>query len=527
MNPTKYIAASFIAAVFLTSSCHREEEPIPPNILFCIADDASFPHMGAYGCSWINTPSFDRIAEQGILFTNAYTPNAKCAPSRACILTGRNTWQLEEACNHVPYFPEKFKVYTEALAENGYFTGMTGKGWAPGVEGTRNGVPRHLAGTPFREKKLTPPTHGISPVDYSGNFASFLDSVPEGKSWCFWYGGHEPHRVYEYGSGVALGGKSMEDVDKVPAIWPDTEITRNDLLDYAYEIEYFDQHLGKILDQLDERGILDNTLVVVTADNGMPFPRIKGQEYEMSNHLPLAIMWKEGIENPGRVVNDFVSFIDFAPTFIELAGLEWDQTGMAATPGRSMTGIFRAGDGSGETFRDHVIFGKERHDVGRPFDQGYPIRGIIKDGYLYLRNFEPSRWPVGNPETGYLNTDGSPTKSLILEMRREGKEVHYWEMNFGKRPGEELYNIANDPLCMDNLAGQEEFDTIEEELRETLYSELREEEDPRIEGRGDIFDKYVYADEKTRDFYNRYMSGESVHAGWVEDTDFETGPLPE
>jgi hypothetical protein len=364
-------------------------------------------------------------------------------------------------------------------------------------------------------------------VDYSGNFADFLDSVPEGKAWCFWYGGHEPHRVYEYGSGVALGGKSTGDVDKVPAIWPDTEITRNDLLDYAYEIEYFDQHLGNILNQLDERGILDNTLVVATADNGMPFPRIKGQEYELSNHLPLAIMWKEGIEHPGRVVDDFVSFIDFAPTFIELAGLDWDQTGMASTPGRSMTGLFRAGDGSVETFRDHVIFGKERHDVGRPFDRGYPIRGIIKDGYLYLKNFEPTRWPVGNPETGYLNTDGSPTKSLILEMRRQGKEVHYWEMNFGKRPGEELYHITVDPLCMVNLAGQEEFDTIKEELRETLYSELHAEEDPRILGRGDIFDKYVYADEKTRDFYNRYMSGEPVHAGWVEDTDFETGPLPE
>jgi len=316
-------------------------------------------------------------------------------------------------------------------------------------------------------------------------------------------------------------------VDKVPDIWPDTEVTRNDLLDYAYEIEYFDQHLGKILNQLDEKGILDNTLVVVTADNGMPFPRIKGQEYELSNHLPLAIMWKDGIDRPGRVEDDFVSFIDFAPTFIELAGLDWERTGMAPTPGRSMTGIFRDGDDSGEPFRDHVIFGKERHDVGRPFDQGYPIRGIIKDGYLYLKNFEPSRWPAGNPETGYLNTDGSPTKSLILEMRRKGQDVHYWEMNFGKRPGEELYHIAGDPLCMDNLAGKEEFDALKNAMRETLFAELREEEDPRILGKGDIFQEYLYANEKTRNFYTRYMAGESVHAGWVEETDFEAGPLPE
>lgn len=398
-------------------SCNRLQEFQPPNILFCIADDASYPHMGAYGCNWIHTPSFDRIARQGILFTNAYTPNAKCSPSRSCILTGRNTWQLEEACNHVPYFPEKFEVYTEALAEHGYITGMTGKGWAPGNPGTRDGKPRHLAGIPYMEKMLDPPTPDISPKDYSGNFADFLASVPEGEPWCFWYGGHEPHRTYKYGSGVAMGGKSTGEVDRVPEFWPDTEVTRNDMLDYAFEIEYFDFHLGKILEQLEQKGLLENTLVVVTADNGMPFPRIKGQEYELSNHLPLAIMWKDGIVRPGRVIDDFVSFIDFAPTFLEVAGLEWDQTGMAPSPGRSLVGIFAAEKDRDQPLRDHVIFGKERHDVGRPDDQGYPIRGIIRDGYLYLRNFEPERWPVGNPETGYLNTDGSPTKTLISTLR--------------------------------------------------------------------------------------------------------------
>ena len=527
MNALKNFAICFLPLGFLVLSCNRSHKQPPPNILFCIADDASFPHMGAYGCNWIKTPSFDRIAEEGILFTNAYTPNAKCSPSRACILTGRNTWQLEEACNHVPDFPEKFKVYTEVLAEHGYFTGMTGKGWAPGNPGTRNGEPRHLAGTPFQEKKLRPPTDGISAVDYSGNFGDFIASVPEGQPWCFWYGGHEPHRRYQYGSGVSLGGKNTDEVDRVPEIWPDTEITRNDMLDYAYEIEYFDKHLGEILDQLEQKGVLDNTLIVVTADNGMPFPRIKGQEYELSNHLPLAIMWKEGISNPGRVIDDFVSFIDFAPTFIEVAGLEWEHTGMADTPGKSLTGIFKAGSDPGDPFRDHVIFGKERHDVGRPNDQGYPIRGVIKGDYLYLQNFEPSRWPVGNPETGYLNTDGSPTKTLILEMRRQGKGLDYWRMNFGKRPGEELYNIAEDPFCMDNLGSDEAFQSLKEDMKELLFLELREQGDPRMFGRGDVFDTYVYANEDTRDFYNRYMAGEPLQAGWVEETDFEKEPVTE
>ena len=96
---------------------------VRPNILFCIADDASYPHMGAYGCDWVKTPGFDSVAKQGVLFTRGYTPNAKCAPSRACILTGRNSWQLEEAANHWCDFPAKFKSYSEALLDSGYFTG--------------------------------------------------------------------------------------------------------------------------------------------------------------------------------------------------------------------------------------------------------------------------------------------------------------------------------------------------------------------------------------------------------------------
>ena len=113
----------------------------------------------------------------------------------------------------------------------------------------------------FRDIKLKPPTSSIAAVDYSSNFEEFLKTVPEGEPWCFWYGGHEPHRAYEYGSGVALGDKATGDIDQVPDFWPDTDITRNDMLDYAYEIEYFDKHLGEILEQLEREGILENTLV--------------------------------------------------------------------------------------------------------------------------------------------------------------------------------------------------------------------------------------------------------------------------
>jgi len=517
------LAVSVLSGVFFSSSVRAAERP---NILFCIADDASYPYMGAYGCDWIKTPGFDRVAREGLLFTRAYTPNAKCAPSRACILTGRNSWQLKAACNHVPYFPTEFKTYAEALSEHGYFVGKTAKGWAPGVALDAAGNRRKMAGQPFDSRRAKPPTRGISPTDYAANFEEFLDAAPSDSPWCFWYGCREPHRGYEFGSGLAKGHKNLKDIDEVPAIWPDTELVRTDMLDYAFEVEHFDQHLVRMLELLTKRGQLENTLVIVTADNGMPFPRVKGQEYERSNHMPLAIMWMKGIKNPGRTIDDFVNFIDFAPTFIELAGISWKATGMQPTPGKGLTSIFSSNrSGLIDPDRDHVLIGKERHDIGRPHDWGYPIRGIFKGDLLYLCNFEPTRWPAGNPETGYLNCDGSPTKTLILKQRTVPGHEYFWFWAFGKRPLEELYDIKRDPQCMNNLAESPVYAEIKNRLRQQLTRELKSQHDPRMFGNGHVFEEYPYADAGQRHFYERYMAGEKIPTGWVSPTDFEKEPL--
>jgi arylsulfatase A-like enzyme len=254
----------------------------------------------------------------------------------------------------------------------------------------------------------------------------------------------------------------------------------------------------------------------------MPFPRIKGQVYEYSNHLPLAIMWPSGIKNPGRVIDDFVNFIDFAPTYLELAGLNAEETGMQPVTGTSLTDIFNSEkEGKVTHKRDFVLVGKERHDVGRPNDQGYPVRGILKDGYLYLRNFKPERWPKGNPETGYLNCDGSPTKTYILDTRRKKGIMEYWQLNFGKRVEEELYNIEKDPFCMNNLAEDENLNDRKAKMMEEMTQKLTEQGDPRILGNGDIFDNYEYSG-VVKNYYNRYMGGEKVKAGWVNLTDYDS-----
>lgn len=497
-----------------------------PNILFVIADDAS-THFGAYGTSWVRTPAFDRVAREGVLFLNAYTPNAKCAPSRAVILTGRNSWQLEEAGNHLAFFPAKFKTYVEALGDHGYFVGHTGKGWGPGVAEI-DGKPRLLTGPSFEGARLTPPAQAISPKDYAANFRGFLDAVPGGQPFAFWFGAHEPHRAYQFGAGITVGGKRLSDIPGVYPFWPDNDAVRTDMLDYAFEIEHFDRQLGQMLAELESRGLLQNTLVVVTSDNGMPFPRAKGFEYELSNHMPLAAMWPRGIRAPGRRVTDYVSFVDLAPTFLDVAGVRTAASGMQPITGRSLTDIFQSDrDGQAVDSRDHVLLGQERHDVGRPGDVGYPIRGIIRDGFLYLRNYEPSRWPAGNPEAGYLNTDGGPTKTAILNLRRSGTDRHYWNRAFGKKPSEQLYDLRVDPANMLNLADEPELAARKQALREQMETALRAQGDPRMFGRGHVFDDYIVAFPDQRRFHQRLMAGESVRAGWVSQTDFEKEPIEE
>ncbi|MSU64584.1 MAG: heparan N-sulfatase [Opitutus sp.] len=492
-----------------------------PNILFCIADDASYQHFSANGCGWVQTPAFDHVAREGLRFTRAYTPNAKCAPSRASVLTGRNSWQLEAAADHGGYYPPGYRTFMEALGRNGYHAGFTGKGWGPGDPGSIDGKPRLLTGPVFSEIKTKPPTANISPVDYAANLAEFLKQKPAGQPFCFWYGAHEPHRGYQYGSGVKVAHKSLAQIDRVPSYWPDTATVRNDMLDYALEVEYFDQQLGRMLDLLQQAGELENTLIIVTSDNGMPFPRSKGTTYEISLHMPLAIRWPAGIAQPGRTVQDYVSFIDIAPTVIELAGLTAESAGMEPLQGRSLSGILtNRNGGQVEPGREALIVGQERHDIGRPNDVGYPARGLFLDGFLYVHNFEPTRWPMCDPVTGYLNTDGGPTKTEILAQNRRGINHALWVLNFDRKPADELYDLSRDPDCVFNLADDPGFTARRDAMQARLFAGLRSQHDPRMEGKGAIFDQYPNAS-PNRDFYNRWMKGEHLKANWVEETDFE------
>ncbi|MBI4874469.1 MAG: sulfatase [Acidobacteria bacterium] len=475
----------------LAGAAHLPAQPAKrPNILFAIADDWSYPHPRVTDAPWIKTPNFDRVAREGVRFTNCFTSNPKCSPSRATILTGRNSWQLKEAVSHYSVFPSEFPVYPDLLEKAGYFVGYTGKGWGPG-DFKSTGWKRNPAGPAFERFTLQPPQRGISPKDYARNFAFFLEQKGKDQPFSFWLGGHEPHRGYEEGSGVRAGKRPGEIA--LPGYYPDNRTIRGDMLDYALEVEWFDRQLGLALQKLEEIGELDNTLVVVTSDNGYPFPRAKGQIYEHSFHLPLAVRWGRQIA-AGRVVDDFINFRDYAPTFLEAAGLK---------PAPSMTGrgfldILRSGkSGTVDATRNVMLIGKERHDLGRPYDQGYPVRAIRTPEYLYVRNYEPGRWPAGNPETGYRNVDDGPSKEFLLSGFDD-----YYRMSFGKRPAEELYLLKTDPDCVKNLATDLSHAQAKRTLLERMERMLREEGDPRMLGNAAFFDTIEYTGPKKHSYDN-------------------------
>ncbi len=456
-----------------------------PNVLFIIADDASRHFGEAYGCKWVKTPNIDRLAKQGLVFDNAYTPTSKCAPSRAAILTGRNPWQLKGAANHQPYFPTKFMAFSEVLAKADIQTGGAGKTWGPGEAKLADGSQRNFALGSVGGKNASDPGAGLT---------AFLKKRTLGTPFFYWFGSSNPHRAYERDSGVAAGKKTT-DIDRVPAYWPDNDLIRRDMLDYAIEVEAYDAQVGSLLAALEASGEAKNTLVIVTSDHGMPFPRVKGHTYDDAHHIPFVATWPAGIAQPGRRVAEFISFIDLAPTFLEMFGVNGAAEGMSPMTGRSFIDLFR-NEATGE--RTTVFVGRERNDVlarpGSPAGLGYPARAIRSGNLFYVHNFAPDRWPCGNPDLGFKDTDASPSKTLAMES---GEKDPFWQHAFGKRPAEQLFDLARDPDCVTNLASHPDFATNVVALREKLMSELMKQNDPRALGLGDVFDQYLSPRTKT------------------------------
>jgi len=476
----------------------EQQLPPRPNILFAISDDQSWKHAGAYGCKGIDTPAFDRVARQGVLFNNAFAPSPGCSPTRAAVLTGRHIWQIENAGTHASSFPKDYVTFPDLLEEAGYHIGTTGKNWGPGNY-RASGRERNPAGPGYNSNKLDDkPYRGVSNRDYAANFEDFLGKRKGDQPFFFWYGAYEPHRGFEKGS-WKKAGKKLKDAD-VPAFLPDTPEVRGDILDYYVEIEHFDKHLGRMIKQLEAAGELENTIIIVTSDNGMAFPRAKANLYEYGVHMPLAISWPAQAP-AGRVVDDVVGLIDIAPTILEAARVR--HPGKHPMAGRSLMDVLTSEkQGLVDRNNKYTIFGRERHSSSRWHTLGYPGRAIRTQKWLYIHNVTPERWPAGAPRRlgksgklgpphgGYHDIDACPTLDVLIEGRDDPKIAKYFHLAVDHRPQRELYNILEDPACVNNLASDPAYKHVADAMDQRLTRDLEITRDPRIFGRGDIFETY-------------------------------------
>lgn len=518
------ILGSFI--VFLVSGCGSDTDKTnnkPPNILFVISDDQSFYHTSFEGSTFVNTPAFDRIAKEGVYFTNVMAGSPGCAPSRSSIITGRHHWQNESSGQHAAPWLKKHVPFVDVLEANGYKTGRTGKGVSPFryARNENDSLWRKTDAAGIEHSKIryeegpgdVRPANKISTTNYFENFKFFMENEIADQPFFFWFGATEPHRAYEKDSWKRTD-KQLSDV-QVPAFFPDNDIVRGDMLDYAVEIEWYDSHLDSMINYLEEIGELENTIIIVTADNGMPFPRAKANSYDYGIHVPFAVRYPKSFPG-GRKVDDPIGFIDLAPTILDLTNTRQD--GMLPITGKSIRPLLESDkEGTVDPSKNYAFSGRERHSSSRHLNWGYPQRSIRSEDFLLVWNMKPDRWPAGAPqrinpenedellpmygidedgishsEWAFTDVDESPTKSFIIENFEDPSVKPFFDAAFAKNQEVQFYDIKNDPYCLNNLADDPEFASIRDKMQEALLEELRSTNDPRVVGPDkEVFDSYI------------------------------------
>lgn len=452
-----------------------------PNILFIITDDQSWEHLGYYGDQAVRTPAIDKLAKDGIKFTNAYCAAPSCSPSRAAILSGQDIYRLEEAGVLTGFIRDKFVLFPKLLEENGYSVGFTGKGYWPRTANVEGSIDKPI-GKDYRKHKYKSTPKGISRNNYTANFDDFLKQVPKNNPFFFWVGIIEPHTPYEIDRGVKTGIDTSK--IKVPAFLPDRPLTKLNIADYLSEIEWADKMVDSIMHLLEQHHLMNNTLIVFTSDNGMPLPRAKSTLYDHGVRMPLIYKWDNKIKK-ARVIDDPVSFIDFAPTFLEIAGIDIpDQM-----TGKSLTKLlFSDKSGTIDKNREFVVSAFEKHTSCRADQLGFPRRALHTKEWTYIRNYEANRWPFGDPNIFiddwgfYGECDPGRTKHFMIDKQKESDIKPYFDICFGKVPVEELYNKNEDPDMIRNLANEPEYENKLQEFRLKLKNYLKETGDPRILG---------------------------------------------
>ena len=494
-----------------------------PNILMLFADD-----LGRYASAYsdpanpshndlISTPTFDRIAKEGVLGKNVFVSAPSCSPCRAALVSGRHFFR-NGSCSqlHYKWTGEEadpwmqVKGYAKLLEAAGYHIGLTHKNH---VKNNPFGKQYRKAGrsvnsfSQFVSKEKVEDHKAAKQKLYEEcrkNFQSFLEKRKKDQPFLYSFHPTNPHRKWTRGSGKALWGIDPDQLKGLmPPFLPDVPVVREDLADYMGEGMAFDRCCEVLLQELEKSGELDNTLVIISGDHGAPgFPRGKTNCYDFGARVLFAARWPGKIK-AGQIIEKPISLIDVAPTLLAAAGLPPEE-GMN---GENLLPALASGDHS--ELKGWALIGREVHvQEAREAQLPYPTRAIRTPDFLYIINFKPDRTPMGdllqlatpgepafeemehNTRVTYADVDAGPTKAWMVQNRFDPKWEWHWKLGFGQRPGEELYDLSKDPHQIVNLARDPAYEKQRASLREQLMAELKANDDPRLNG--DQFDRPPY-----------------------------------
>lgn len=512
-----------LLSVLCISSAAVEKKP---NILFLFADDwgkyASIYAEGE-GAGGINdvvaTPNFDRIAREGVLFRNAHVSAPSCTPCRSALLTGQHFWRTNTgAILRGAVWDATLPSYPLLLQEAGYHIGYTHKVWGPGTPSNSPFTKEQnygKRGGKFNQfsQNVTSMVSGGTSLDEAkkmlldetrGNFQDFLAARGEGEPFSYWFGPTNVHRKWIKGSGKALWGIEPDSLKgKMPPFLPDVPEVREDMADYLGEVAAWDAGIGVILEELEKTGERENTLIVISGDHGAPgFPHGKCNLYGFGTNVALSVTGP-GVRG-GRVVDDFASLTDIAPTFLEAAGLPVPEV----MTGRSLWPVLKSEkSGLVDETRTVVYTGRERHvEIARSDYSPYPQRAIRTADHVLIVNFRPDRYPLGDhylldssgtPSIDDLENetrvtlpdeDAGPTKAWLVGVRDTPEWKAHFDWVYGKRPKYELYDLKKDPHETTNLADDPGYAEVKDDLEKKLMAELTRTGDPRLIEDGKFFE---------------------------------------
>ena len=405
-----------------------------PNIVLFIADDVSWNDLGCYGNDVVKTPNIDRMAKEGLTFTNAFLTASSSSPSRCSIISGRYPHSNGAAELHTP-LPENEIPFPLLLKQNNYYTCQAGK-W-------------HFGPSVHRAFDLHTDVKGSN--DGNGgenNWVRFIRDRPKDKPFFCWFAAHDAHR--EWGADTFRITHDPMKV-KIPPYFADTPETRQDIVSYYNEIARFDFYIGKVREELDRQGVLENTLIIVMADNGRPFPRNKTRVYDSGMKTPFIVFWPDGIRKQGGITSSLISAIDIAPSVLELAGIKTSER----YQGKSFIPILRnpKTEIRKTVFSEHNWHDYEAHE-----------RMVRTKDFLYVLNSRPNL-----TNCGPADSKQSPTQASLNKLRDQGKLTPAQADIFvAPRPAEELYDVLKDPEQLLNLASLPEYQGNLLELRSML-----------------------------------------------------------